>query len=30
VVMLDPRFQISRCGEGFCRKGKSHIDSGWI
>jgi hypothetical protein len=28
VLMLDPRFQISRCGEGFCRKGKSHIDSG--
>jgi len=28
ALMLDPHFQISRCGERFCRKGKSHINGG--
>jgi hypothetical protein len=29
-LKLDLRFQISGCGEKFCRKGKSHINGGWI
>jgi hypothetical protein len=28
ALKLDLRFQISGCGEKFCRKGKSHINGG--